>query len=148
MPYGDDNSNRPLDDLEQSHHCEPGVLGKPLNRMRLRNGSTARLGVATSHAWYDQDMPVRGLHRLGGRRYRLPTSRGGHIRQRIRAVWRRQDATSTIPSPRIFRQVVGPRQVRPAQAVADRVVSDVRVTVLSKAGLRPHSQLSLNSKDQ
>jgi hypothetical protein len=94
VPCGDDNGDRPLDDLEQRHQCEPGVPGEPLDRMRLRNRCTTRLGVPTSHASYDHDAPIRGLRCLGRRGYRLPTSRGGHVRQGITAVSRRQDATA------------------------------------------------------
>ncbi len=97
VPYGDDNGDRPFDDLEQRHQCEPGVPGKPFNRVRFRNGCSARLGVPRSHASYDQDAPVRGLRRLSRWGCRLPTSRSRHVLERITAVWRRQARGLTIP---------------------------------------------------
>ena len=97
---GDDKGHRPLDDLEQRHQCKPGVPGKVLSRMRLTNGCTARPCAPTFHASYDTDAPVRGLRCRGRRGIRHRASGGGHVRQRITAVWRRQDATRTIPSPR------------------------------------------------
>jgi hypothetical protein len=93
---GDDNGDGPLDDLEQRHHCEPGVPGQVLRSVRLSNRRVARLGTPTFHAAYDRDTPVRRLRRQGGRRQRDLASRRGHVAQTITglaASWGRPHAS-------------------------------------------------------
>jgi hypothetical protein len=96
VAHGDDDGDGPLDNLEQSHDCEPGVPGKVLSRMRLSSERTARSGTPTFHASSDTDTSVRWLPRRGCRSHRHPTSGAGHGLQRITAVGHPQAATLTI----------------------------------------------------